>query len=352
MPRSSTARAPRDATPTRDHYADVTNQIIASLEAGVRPWRKTWDGDRAGGISLAPRNGITGHRYRGINVLLLGLAGAVRGPDPRWMTYKQAEAQGWQVRRGERGSTVFFYRQLIRRSADTNERPDATEDGDSRRRIPLMRSFTVFHASQIDGIPPFEFQPEAVADWQRPEAVQIIAANSGAQIFYGGDRACYAPMLDQIRMPPDAAFESMEAAAATLLHELSHWSGHESRLNRDLRGRFGTAAYAQEELRAELASAFMGTELGLTCDIPNHADYLADWLKALANDKREIFRAASDAQRIADYLLGFHPEHAARLAAERQRHDNAGADTPAPTDTEAEEPAEACKPVAEPALAA
>lgn len=313
--------AGRGDAPPRDHYAEVTHQIIAELERGVRPWRKTWNGDIAGGSNLAPRNGATGRRYRGINILLLSIAGFAYGPDPRWLTYRQAEERGWQVRRGERGTRVFFYRQLAVRDRGEGRQPEigGGEGSGETRRIPLLRAFTVFHATQIDGIHPFLPASLVEAPWQTPEAVEVIARNSGAVIRYGGDRAFYSPSTDHIGLPPDAAFESPEAATATKLHELGHWTGHPTRLARNLSGRFGSEAYAQEELRAELASVFLGAELGLACDIPNHADYLASWLKTLREDKREIFRAASDAQRIADYLLGFHPEHARRLAEERLR---------------------------------
>ncbi|MHB0729835.1 ArdC family protein, partial [Roseomonas mucosa] len=269
------------------------------------------------------RNATTGRRYHGINLLLLGMTGmAFAGTDPRWLTYKQAEAKGWQVRRGERGSRVFFFRKLTLRDGDAA--PDAGGEGEgATRTVPVLRAYTVFHASQVDGIAPFEAPSVEEASWRTPEAAGTIMRNSGVVFREGGDRAFYCPATDHIQLPPRAAFASPEGYCATALHELAHASGATHRLDRDLTGRFGSQAYAQEELRAELASCFIGAELGLPCDIPNHASYVASWLRTLREDKREIFRAAAEAQRITDYLLAFHPGYA-RIAAEDARRDEAG----------------------------
>jgi antirestriction protein ArdC len=147
------------------------------------------------------------------------------------------------------------------------------------------------------------------APWRHPEAADIILTNNKAIIRFGGDRAFYSPALDFIQLPEPVSFESPEVFACTALHEATHCSGAKDRLNRDLTGRFGSNAYAQEELRAELASVFIGSTLNLPCDIPNHANYIASWAKNLRENKREIFRAAADAQRIADYLLALHPDY-------------------------------------------
>lgn len=301
----------------RDHYAEITEQVIAALEAGILPWRRPWNSVKAGVSPMAPRNAVTGRRYRGINTLLLGMTGlVVAGSDPRWLTYKQAEAKGWQVRRGERGSRVFFFRKLLPSAATSGDERNEEQDS-AMRTIPVLRAYVVFHASQIDGLPALEGSAPPDVAWCAPKAAEVIMRGSGATFREGGGRAFYAPATDHIQMPPLAAFESPEAYAATALHELGHWSGAPSRLARDLTGRFGSHAYSQEELRAELASCFIASELGLPCDIPNHASYVASWLRVLKDDKREIFRAAAAAQRIADFLLSFHPEHAKRLAEER-----------------------------------
>ncbi len=302
--------APRSGAPhkPRDHYQELTDRIIAALEAGTRPWQKPWDPSKSGGPSM-PVNGATGRRYRGINTLVLGMSTlAFANNDPRWCTYKQAAERGWQIRRGEKGTTVFFYKQL---TIDDHRSPESGDD--HTRSIPLLRSFTVFHASQIDGIPAFVAPTVEDAPWRRPEAVDIILRNSKAVIRIGGDRAFYSPSTDHIQLPPDSAFESPEGWAATALHELSHFAGAPQRLNRDLSGRFGSDSYSKEEMVAEFSSMTIGTELNLPTDIPNHASYLESWIKNLKSDKREIFRAAAAAQKCADYCLGFHPDYAASV---------------------------------------
>ncbi len=289
----------------RDPCQEVTDRILEALEAGTKPWVRPWDPGKAGGPQ-APLNPTTGRWYRGINVLILGMdLRAFTTADPRWMTYQQAGEAGWQVRKGEKSITIFFFKPL-------EVEDEGAENG--TRTVPLMRSYAVFHASQVDGIPPYVPPTIEEAPWQRPEAADIILRNSGAIVRTGGDRAFYSPSADFIQLPPERAFAGAHQWAATALHELGHWTGHPTRLARDLSGRFGSDAYAQEELRAELASAFIGTTLGLPADIPNHASYIRSWIKRLQDDKREIFRAAADAQRIADLVLGFHPEHAAAMS--------------------------------------
>jgi antirestriction protein ArdC len=294
-----------DNAPPRDHYAAVTAQIIAALETGVPPWRKPWDSDKAGGPAM-PQNATTGARYRGINVLTLGMSPlAFVSGDPRWASYKQAAERGWQVRKGSRGTTGFFYKKI-----EVGERDNGSED---RRVIPILRAFTLFHASQIDGIPPYVAPGIDEAPWREPEAAATIARNSGAVIRIGGDRAFYSPSTDHVQLPPTGAFRSPAAFASVELHELAHWSGHESRLNRDLRNHFGSHDYAREELRAELAQVMICSEIGIEdCDFTNGAAYIGDWLGRLRDDKREVFRAAADAQRIADYLLAFYTAYADR----------------------------------------
>jgi antirestriction protein ArdC len=292
----------------RDHYQEVTDRIIAALEAGTPPWRRPWDPDKAGGPAM-PRNAATGHRYRGINVLTLGMSLlAFTSGDPRWATYKQSEERGWQVRKGEHGTTGFFFKRL-----EVRDDTGADDDEDSVRRIPLLRAFTLFHASQIEGIPDYVPPTIEEAPWRAPEAAGIILANSGAIVRYGGERAFYSPATDHIQMPPRGAFAAAEGFCGTLIHELGHWSGAESRLNRDLRNGFGSHDYAREELRAEIGKVMTCTELGIAvsdADFSNNAAYIASWLERLRSDRKEIFRAAADAQRIADYLLAFHPDYA------------------------------------------
>jgi antirestriction protein ArdC len=292
-------------TARSDHYQELTDKVVAALEAGTKPWQRPWDPEKAGGPSM-PVNAATGRRYRGINTFVLGISPlAFASADPRWCSYRQAAERGWQVRRGEKATQIYFYKPL--EIAD----PRFPDEGDaSKKTIPLLRTFTVFHASQMDGIP--EFVPPTMQKplWRRIEDADLILRNSGVPVRIGGDRAFFSPATDHIQLPPDEVFHSQECWAATVMHELAHASGATHRLNRDMTGRFGSRAYSQEELRAELASVFLGSMIGLPSDIPNHASYINSWIVALKNDKREIFHAAADAQKIADYLLSFHPEFA------------------------------------------
>jgi antirestriction protein ArdC len=303
-------RAAIETTERPDPMQEFADRILAQLEQGVKPWVRDWDPDKCGGPQ-APFNPVTGSRYHGINVLILGMdMRAFQSGDPRWMTYQQAHEKGYQVRKGEKSTTIFFTKKY--------EVEDEKAD-DGKKAVRILRHYAVFHASQIDGVPAYKAPTVEEAPWTRPEAADIILHNSGAVVRSGGDRAFYSPTTDHIQLPPEHAFRGPPEWATAALHELSHWTGHPSRLNRDLKPRFGSAGYAMEELRAELASAFIACELGIPADIPNHASYINGWLKPLKDDKREIFRAAADAQRIVSMVLAFHPDWAIKVDAEPQR---------------------------------
>jgi len=303
-------RSPNGDYTPRDHYVEVTNQIIAALEAGTPPWRKPWDTRKAGNPGM-PCNAVTGMRYRGINVVTLAISPlALAAADPRWATYKQAAERGWQVRKGARGTTAYFFKRI--QVPDARQNTEHAEDGKTRY-IALLRAFTLFHASQIEDIP--EFAPPSAAEtpWRVSDAAETIVTNSGVTVRIGGERAFYALGTDHIQMPPRHVFSSAEGWSSTILHELGHATGHPSRLNRDLRNAFGSPDYAREELRAEIAQVMVCAELGIgECEFTNGAAYIASWLETLRSDRKEIFRAAADAQRIADYLLALHPDYAAR----------------------------------------
>ena len=242
----------------RDHYEELTNTIIAKLEQGVFPWRRPWDPNKCA-AGASPMNPVTGRTYRGVNALALAMSPRAFGGDPLWMSYRQAAQRSWQVRQGEKGTIVFFYKKLEIRS-----------DDEDKRTIPLLRAYVVFHASQLDGIPELGELEAATPVAQRISDADLIVKASGVRVEVGGARAFYCPSTDHIQMPPNSAFANPPAWAATILHELAHASGSPSRLNRDLTGRFGDTAYSREELRAELASLFVGSALGLPCDVPNH----------------------------------------------------------------------------------
>jgi antirestriction protein ArdC len=289
-----------------DIYSRVTNKIVADLERGNLTWLQPWQaGHQAGPISRPLRAG--GQRYRGINVLMLWAAAMEKGYScPLWLTYKQAADLGGQVRKGEKGSLVVYANTFTKTGTDEQGAEVETE-------IPFMKGYTVFNAEQIDGLPAHFYATVAPLNQNidRLESAERFFAATGANIVHGGSQAYYLPQRDSIHMPCIDCFRDAESYYATLAHETTHWTRHESRLNRDLgRKRFGDAGYAMEELVAEIGAAFLCADLGIVPETrPDHAAYIASWLKVLKDDKRAIFTAASHAQKAADYLCGLQPEH-------------------------------------------
>ncbi len=278
----------------RDLYQDVTNRIVAALEAGTPPWLRPW----AGELERVPMNGMTRRPYRGIITVLLTLEAQMRGYSRNtWLTYRQSAELGAQVRGGEHGTTVIFFKM--------NEIPAPEAEEPARARVvPMLRSFTVFNVAQVDGLPERLQQPEAEASgWVQELAPEKLIADSGAQIVHGGFAAFYSPEEDRIQLPERELFADPASYYGTALHELAHWSGHPSRLNRQLGRRFGESAYAVEELIAEIGSAFLCATCGLEGRL-QHASYVADWIKVLNADKRAVFTASTKAQQVADYIEG------------------------------------------------
>lgn len=279
-----------------DLYAAVTDKIIAALEQNRPPWICPW---ASSPDQAMPANLSSGHRYRGINVLLLNMVQLSHGyPLNRWLTFNQARSLGGNVRRGESGCAVVFFKML-----EVDGDKPAANDGPEHRVIPLLRSFTVFNAAQVDNLPEALVSPPVSADQFDPnDAAEAVLAASGATISHGGDRAFYQPSTDCIQMPPKASFVSADRYYNVALHELTHWSGHPNRCNRPLLGRQHIESYAFEELVAEMGSAFLCSNVGIANEL-HHADYIGHWLLALKSDKRLIFSAASLAQKAADYVL-------------------------------------------------
>ncbi|RVH46865.1 DUF1738 domain-containing protein [Sinorhizobium meliloti] len=289
----------------KDTYQRITDTIIEQLEAGTKPWIRPWRGSSRG--SLVPRR-ATGEAYRGINVLTLWLASELAGYEENtWMTYRQAQDLGGQVRKGEKGSLVVKYGTFT---------PKEREDDDERA-IPYLKGYTVFNVEQIENLPDRFYRPAEelpATPVAHLETVETFVRNTGAAITYGGTTACYRPAPDDILMPDRASFVEEVHLYSTLLHEMSHWSGATHRLDRDLSGRFGSESYAIEELVAELSASFLCADLGVAHDPrDNTATYLESWLKVLKNDKRAIITAAAKAQAAADYL------HESQLGAEDTR---------------------------------
>ena len=309
MGASSIAAARRKPGPCRAQasretlYADVTSRIIAEMEAGRLPWVQPWD-DAACGTGL-PLNAATGRPYSGINILLLWGAVIQNGwPSQGWLTFRQALDAGGHVRKGEQGTTVVY----ADRFTPEAERERADREGGDARAIAFLKRFTVFNVAQCEGLPERHTRsaPPPPALQLIVEAEALIAA-CPADFRIGGAKAFYSPATDFVQMPPQPAFYDPINYYRTALHELGHWTGHASRLARDQTGSFGSAAYAREELCAEMASAFLCASLGIVPTV-RHSDYVASWLDVLRADNRAIFRAASHASKAANYLLAFRPD--------------------------------------------
>ena len=290
----------------RDVYSRITNRIIADLEEGVRPWMKPWNAEHAAGRITRPlrHNGIP---YKGINVVMLWSASVTKGyACPLWLTFKQTIELGGHVRKGETGELVVYANRITR--TETDETGEETE-----REIPFMKGYTVFNAEQCDDLPAHYYaraEPPALTPLQRIEAADRFFAATGADIRHGGTRAYYAEGPDYVQMPPFETFRDAESHAATLAHELTHWTKHDKRLARDMgRVRHGDEGYAKEELVAELGSAFLSADIGIMPEVrKDQAAYIQSWLQALKDDKRLIFAAAAHAQRAVDYLHGLQPK--------------------------------------------
>jgi antirestriction protein ArdC len=284
-------------SPRRDLYHDVTARILAELERGALPWIKPWSATAGSNV---PFNAVTNRPYSGCNVILLWLARGRGWPTPRFLTFKQAQGAGGSVRKGEHGTKVYFVKQL--RVADKS--PEANE-GDERL-IPMLREYTVFNVAQCDGLPEriVSGKPMRVRNPDTRDALaDEFLATTGADVREGHGKAYYVPGQDFISLPAFAAFKGADHFYNVAFHELTHWTGHKSRLDRNLKGRFGNQAYAAEELIAELGAAFLAAEFGFDGDV-RHAGYIETWIGLLRSDKRAFFTAASRGQAAADYLRG------------------------------------------------
>lgn len=296
-------RRDENMEPKKPFHEVVAEKLIEQLKAGTAPWQKPWEPGEPN--AYLPMNPTTGKRYKGINVIHLMAQGR---SDARWMTYKQAAAMDAQVRKGEKGTPVQYWKFSEEQDKlDGNGKPVLDAKGQPVRETVMLerpRVFfaTVFNGEQIDGLPAIQKKEQA---WNAVERAEHILKASCATITHApGDRAFYRPATDSITLPERGQFPSADRYYATALHELGHWTGHESRLDRDLVHPFGSEGYAKEELRAEIASMILGDELGIGHDPGQHAAYVGSWIKALQDDPLEVFRAAADAEKIYGYVLG------------------------------------------------
>jgi len=283
-------------------YDEITDKIVAELEVGRVPWVQPWAPEAAKAPLTIPRNASTNRPYSGVNILLLWAAAIERRfTGHRWLTFRQAISLGGHVRKGERGATVVYTDRFVPK----DEKRRAREDGEAARAIAFLKRFTVFNTDQCEKLPD---DIATAASLPQPgmiePTVKALIKATGITFHIGGDSAFYAPAEDYVQVPPPHAYFEPINWHRTALHELGHATGHCSRLNRDQSGSYGTKQYAFEELVAELCAAFSCASLGIVPTV-RHADYIGAWLEVLGEDNRAIVRAASQASKAADYLLGF-----------------------------------------------
>jgi len=284
----------------QDAAAHVTAEIARFLEQGVMPWRAPWDAARAHAMTPGLPLRANGQAYRGVNVVLLWAAQIARGYSRRtWLTYKQAEAMGAQVRKGEKACPVVYYGQAKAKSDGKTLNGDATE-----KRFRFLKLFHVFNIEQVDALPDGFGAELAPPTPQAPSALQLWCERAGARVRVGGASAYYAPATDIIHLPPRLAFADDEQWSVTLAHETIHFTGHKSRLDRLDDYATERKARSREELTAELGAAIIGAMTGLRPDhLENHAAYLADWLILVRDDPRAFLSAGAKAQTAVDWLI-------------------------------------------------
>lgn len=294
-------------------YDEITDRIIAELEAGRVPWVQPWGTAAAKAPLAMPQNASTRRQYSGVNVLILCGSVIEHGfVGQSWLTFRQALSLGGHVRKGERGTTVVYADRFV----PNDEKRRAAENGEAAQTIPFLKRFTVFNTDQCDDLPAeiATGAPAPLPGMIEPQVETLIKA-TGIDFRIGGNRAFYLPSEDYVQVPPPAAFFEPINWHRTALHELGHASGHRSRLSRDLSGAHGSKKYAFEELIAELCAAFSCASLGIVPTV-RHADYIGSWLDVLREDNRAIVRAASQASKAVDWLLSFRSEPLANASIE------------------------------------
>lgn len=283
----------------RDLYQEVTDRILQELERGAIPWVKPWAATAGANV---PCNAVTNRPYSGCNTVLLWMALERGWPTPRFLTFHQAKEAGGTVRGGETGTKVYFWRSYVAKDRSPEAKPD-----DVRKAL-VMKEYTVFNVAQCDGLSDriVNGAPMRIRNPDtRDELADAYVASTGAKIVEGAGDAFYMPSLDYINMPAFAAFKNADNFYATSFHEMTHWTGHKDRLERlkAMAARFGSEAYAAEELVAELGSAFQCAEFGFDGEVRN-AGYIAHWIRLLKDDPKAFFTAASAAQKAVDFLRG------------------------------------------------
>lgn len=293
---------------------ELVDTLLKYIETNPERWERGWCS-----VSNEPAfNPISQKRYKGLNAFYLYALGEMHGyKDPRWLTFKQAKDLGANVKQGEHSANIFYWN-LYDKSTKQSFSEETVKDLNEEERNkyfednvrPVLKYYQVFNAEQCDNMPEYKrtAEQQSMAEEERAQqnsVIERVISNSSAPIFYGGNQAYYNPGTDSIRLPEIENFKSMQDYYATALHEIAHSTGHESRLNRDIKNTFGTEKYAKEELRAELASIFMQIDMGLRIEgkhFENHGAYLASWLRAVKQDVKEFYSASADAEKISEYV--------------------------------------------------
>jgi antirestriction protein ArdC len=286
----------------KDAYQEITDRLLEMVD-GAGNWAPPW---RELGLDR-PSNAITKKRYTGVNVFMCWAAAHRAGySSNRWATFNQWQAADCKVRKGAKGTPIIFFKQYEREG----------ESGDPTKSI-VSRVSYVFNAEQVEGAKAMEPEPtQGASAIARRDDIDNAIKRLNATIDIGGDRACYVPSIDTIRMPKPEQFVTMENYYSVLFHELVHWTGAKKRLDRNLSTSFGSDAYAVEEMIAEMGAAFLSADFGITNYVrDDHARYLKSWLEAAKKDKRALVRAASQASKAADFILNFNEEEELREVA-------------------------------------
>lgn len=287
-------------------FEQVANELIEQLKKGTSPFQKPWN-DMGESLDL-PYNPTTNLHYKGMNSVWLMMQGHA---DPRWLTFKQAEANGWRVSKGAKASLINFvkyYEKTFVKDEDKN--PILDENGEKKYCLtklehPIITSAHVFNGEDIPGLPPLQTNITTSTQWEDLKRIEKLVSNSGIKLHHGGNAAYYNPLSDSVTLPQKNQFSGPARYYSTLLHEMGHWTGHSSRLNRTLGTLFGTEDYAKEELRAEIASLMTCRQLKIGHDFGQHAAYVKSWVSILGDQPFELYRATTDAQKIMDYILSF-----------------------------------------------
>ena len=287
---------------------EMKTAFLEALKGENIPWICDWT------RFMRPQNAVSQKEYRGINSIWLSYLQMTKEyQDPRWCTFKQAQDKGWQIKKGEKGSRVEFWSMYDTEEKKKLQQPEIdllrkTLGEDFYDRVkPIASIYVVFNGEQINGIPEFTYEKHEWEQTQLLEKRDTLLINMGVAFTETGDRAFYNPSDDKITMPKAEYFKTGYGYISTFLHEAGHATGHESRLNRDIRNLFGTPDYAREELRAEIASAFTAQELGIKMGddfhLRNHKAYIQSWVQILEKNPNELFASIRDAEKISDYLI-------------------------------------------------